>query len=38
MKNKIFLTIIFLLILSSCGKKGDPQYQAQNNEIIIQRV
>ena len=37
MKN-IFLIIIFLL-LTSCGKKGDPEYKAsneiQNQKLII---
>ena len=31
----IFLVIVSVLLLESCGKKSDPKYQAKNKEIII---
>ena len=31
----LFLLIVSILLLESCGKKSDPKYQAKNKEIII---
>jgi len=33
--NKFLLVIIVLLSLISCGKKGDPEYKAINDNHII---
>ena len=35
MKNKIIIILMCLVVLTACGRKGDPEYQANNNEIII---
>ena len=35
MIKKIILTFIFCSILFSCGKKGDPEYKANKNNILI---
>ncbi len=32
-KKKITLSIVFLLILFSCGKKGDPVFKESKKEI-----
>ena len=34
MKKKIILTLLCLLFLFSCGKKGDPEYKAKINSSI----
>ena len=31
----LFLLIVSILLLESCGKKSDPKYQSKNEEIII---
>jgi hypothetical protein len=31
----LFLVIVSVLLLESCGKKSDPEYQAKNKKIII---
>ena len=31
----IFLVIVSVLLLESCGKKSDPKYQAKEKYIII---
>ena len=36
MKKKLFLTLIFITFLISCGKKGDPEYKGSLDRIIIQ--
>ena len=36
MKKKLFLTLIFITFLISCGKKSDPEYKKSINKIIIQ--
>ena len=28
MKNKIMIILICLVVLTACGRKGDPEYQA----------
>ena len=38
MKNKIILIIVFLVILSACGRKGDPEYQSNNFETITKKL
>jgi len=30
--------MICLIILSSCGRKEDPEYQAAQHDIIMQKV
>tara|TARA_B100000123_G_scaffold143998_1_gene106342 strand:- start:503 stop:634 length:132 start_codon:yes stop_codon:yes gene_type:complete len=36
MKKKLFLTLIFITFLISCGKKGDPEYKGSLDKGIIQ--
>ena len=36
MKKKIFLVLILINLVISCGKKGDPEYKESINKIIIQ--
>ncbi len=36
MKIKIFLAIIIVNLVISCGKKSDPEYKKSINKIIIQ--
>jgi|TARA_B100000795_G_C22732150_1_gene411814 hypothetical protein len=38
MIKKIILISIFCSLLLSCGKKGDPEYQANKNNIVILRA
>ena len=38
MIKKIFLILIFFSILLSCGKKADPEYKANKNNILINKV
>ena len=38
MKNKIIIILMCLVVLTACGRKGDPEYQANNNEIIINKL
>jgi len=38
MIKKIILLVVCLIILASCGRKGDPKYQAIQNDIIIHKV
>ena len=38
MIKKIILLMICLIILVSCGRKGDPEYQATQYDIIMQKV
>jgi hypothetical protein len=35
MIKKIILISIFCILLSSCGKKGDPEYKVDKNNILI---
>tara|TARA_B110000444_G_scaffold96428_1_gene91390 strand:+ start:232 stop:348 length:117 start_codon:yes stop_codon:yes gene_type:complete len=35
MLKKIILISIFCILLFSCGKKGDPEYQVGKNNILI---
>ena len=30
-----FFIIVSLLLLESCGKKSDPEYQGKNKKIIV---
>ena len=34
MKNNIIIILVCLIFLSSCGKKGNPEYQASDTNII----
>ncbi len=34
MKNKIIIIIICLVVLTACGRKGDPEYQVHDPKII----
>ena len=36
MKKKLFLTLIFITFLISCGKKSDPEYKGSLDITIIQ--
>ena len=36
MIKKVFLTLILILFLISCGKKGDPEYKGSLDRAIIQ--
>ena len=38
MIKKIILLVICLIILASCGRKGDPKYEGSHNDIVIQKV
>ena len=38
MKKKIILTVMCFLFLFSCGKKGDPEYKAKKNNILITKI
>ena len=38
MKKKIILILFFFIFLISCGKKGDPEYKALNQEIKIATI
>ena len=38
MIKKIILIVICFVILFSCGRKGDPEYQGNQSKIIIHRV
>ena len=38
MIKKITFVILFCCILVSCGKKGDPEYKALNEEIKISTI
>ena len=38
MIKKITFVILVCCILVSCGKKGDPEYNALNNEIKIPSI
>ena len=38
MIKKIILLMMCLVILASCGRKGDPEYQSTHNYIIMQKV
>ncbi len=38
MIKKTILIIICIVILSSCGRKGDPEYQSKINNVIIHKV
>ena len=34
MKNKIIIILICSMILAACGKKGDPEYQANDTRTV----
>jgi len=38
MIKKIILILVCFVILFSCGRKGDPEYQANQYKIIMQKV
>jgi len=38
MIKKITLTLIFCLIIISCGKKGDPKYKDPEKKATIQNA
>ena len=38
MIKKIILIYIFCILVFSCGKKGDPIYKADKNNILISSV
>ena len=38
MTKKVLLTLILIVFLSSCGKKGDPEYKESKKRIIFQNI
>ena len=38
MIKKIIFLMMCLIILASCGRKGEPEHQAAQNNIIMQKV
>jgi len=38
MIKKIILILICVVILFSCGRKGDPEYQGNLSKVIIHKV
>ena len=38
MKKKIILTLLCLLFLFSCGKKGDPEYKDPEKKTEVQGI
>mgnify|MGYP001411949262 CR=1 FL=1 len=38
MIKKIILIVVCLIILASCGRKGDPEYRAIQYDIIMPKV
>ena len=38
MIKKLILISIFFTLLFSCGKKGDPEYKADKDSILIIKV
>ena len=34
MKSKIIVVLMCLVILTACGRKGDPEYQANDTKIV----
>ena len=36
--KKLILISIFSILLFSCGKKGDPEYRAAKNNILMFRI
>ena len=35
MKNKIIIILMCLVILAACGRKGNPEYQANDTRTVI---
>ena len=38
MKNKIIMILICLVVLTACGRKGDPEYQANDARTVIHNI
>ena len=38
MIKKITLALILFCMIISCGKKGDPEYKAEKNNIFITKI
>ena len=38
MIKKLVLIFIFCTLLLSCGKKGDPKYEANKNNVLIFKI
>ena len=38
MRNKIILILICLVVLTACGRKGDPEYQANDNRAVTNNI
>tara|TARA_Y100000590_G_scaffold396140_1_gene476615 strand:- start:164 stop:277 length:114 start_codon:yes stop_codon:yes gene_type:complete len=36
--KKIILIVMCLVILASCGRKGDPEYQARKLDVIMHKI
>ena len=38
MKNNIIIILVCLIFLSSCGKKGNPEYQANDTRTVTYNI
>ena len=38
MKNKIIVVLMCLVVLTACGRKGDPEYQANDTKIVNNNI
>ena len=38
MKKKLIIKFALFIFLISCGKKGDPEYKAKNNNSIFNSI
>ena len=38
MKKKVFISFLCLLFMLSCGKKADPEYKTQKDNIAINMI
>lgn len=38
MKNKIIIILMCLVILTACGRKGDPEYQAIDTRTVTYNI
>ena len=38
MIKKVTLILILICFLTSCGKKGDPEYQGQKKQLINNKI
>ena len=38
MKNKIIIILMCLVILAACGRKGNPEYQANDTRAVTNNI